>query len=330
MGDMRTMMEAARNALVHVMQVVPDDRILIITDSQSTPFSEAFSAAATSCDCHVLVVSLPEQGRPLREVPPAVLEAIAEATVVITVFRVTAEEVPFRVKLCLAIESRPIKFGHAVSITEEMMTGGPMNVDYRQMRATADGLVQALAGAETLHITTPLGTDMVLSVRGRAFLHEVLATEETAVNLPCGEVYCAPVEDGADGVLVVDGTAGDLGLVTEPVRITVAAGRISTIECGDRSLLARVEQTLGIDDESQVIGELGIGINPGASLVGIMLEDEKAFQTAHIAFGNNENMPGGRNHSATHVDLLFKRPTIEATYDDGSRRKLLRDGDIVI
>ncbi len=52
------------------------------------------------------------------------LEAIPQATVVITVFRAIAKEVPFRVKLCLAIENLPIKFGHAVGITEAMMTGG--------------------------------------------------------------------------------------------------------------------------------------------------------------------------------------------------------------
>jgi hypothetical protein len=330
MGDLRTMIGTARNALVHVMQVVPQDRVLILTDSQSILFSDAFSEAASSCYCHVLVVPLPEQGRPLREVPSSVLEALDDATVVVTVFRVMTEEVPFRVKLCLAIEARPIRFGHAVGITEAMLTGGPMNVDYRQMRAAADGLVQAFSGAASVHITNPAGTDLTLTVTGRRFLHEVLATEDTAVNLPCGEVYCAPVEDGADGVLVIDGTAGDIGLVTEPIRITVAAGRIDTIECSDRALLAKVEQMLSIDDQAHVIGELGIGVNPGAALVGIMLEDEKAFRTAHIAFGNNVDMPGGNNQSATHVDLLFHRPTIEVTYEDGGCRELLRDGDILV
>jgi leucyl aminopeptidase (aminopeptidase T) len=329
MGDVRSMIGAARNALIHVMQVVPQDRVLIISDNQSTLFSDAFSEAASSCYCHVLVASLPEQGRPLQEVPAKLLAAIADATVVITVFRVIAEEVPFRVSLCLAIESRPVRFGHAVSITEAMMTGGPMNVDYRQMRAAADSLVQAFAGAVSVHITSPAGTNLVLRVSGREFRHEVLATNDTPVNLPCGEVYCAPVEDGADGVLVVDGTAGDLGLVTEPVRITVSAGRIDTIECSDQDLLVRIEQMLSIDDQARVIGELGIGVNPGASLVGIMLEDEKAFRTAHIAFGNNVDMPGGSNQSATHVDLLFHRPTIEVSYQDGSSRELLRDGDIL-
>jgi len=60
-----------------------------------------------------------------------------------------------------------------------------------------------------------------------------------------------------------------------------------------------------LDEEARIIGELGIGLNPGAKLSGILLEDEKALKTAHIAFGNNENMDGVQNKSITHRDFLF-------------------------
>jgi aminopeptidase len=73
---------------------------------------------------------------------------------------------------------------------------------------------------------------------------------------------------------------------------------------------------------------LGIGLNPGARLSGQLLEDEKAIRTAHIAFGNNDDMPGGRNRSCTHRDFLFHRPTMVVTVADGSLQTLLRDGEI--
>jgi leucyl aminopeptidase (aminopeptidase T) len=73
---------------------------------------------------------------------------------------------------------------------------------------------------------------------------------------------------------------------------------------------------------ARVIGELGIGVNPKARITGNLLEDEKAGKTAHIAFGNNENMPGGKNNSKTHRDFLFHSPTLTVTYSDGSERQL--------
>ena len=78
-----------------------------------------------------------------------------------------------------------------------------------------------------------------------------------------------------------------------------------------------------------IIGELGIGLNPGARLTGNLLEDEKAGKTAHIAFGNNTEMPNGKNKSKTHRDFLFYNPTFEVEYTDGTKKILIKDGEIV-
>jgi leucyl aminopeptidase (aminopeptidase T) len=76
-----------------------------------------------------------------------------------------------------------------------------------------------------------------------------------------------------------------------------------------------------------VIGELGIGVNPGAAITGNMLEDEKALGTAHIAFGNNEDFPGGgMNKSKIHRDYLFYRPTIEVTYLNETKKIIMKKG----
>jgi hypothetical protein len=40
-------------------------------------------------------------------------------------------------------------------------------------------------------------------------------------------------------------------------------------------------------------------------------------------------MPGGRNVSATHIDYLFREPTLVVEDEDGTRRDLLRDGAVV-
>jgi len=134
------------------------------------------------------------------------------------------------------------------------------------------------------------------------------------------------VENQAEGVLVVDGSIGDVGNVTAPLTITVKAGKITDLECRDANLKQRIEELISVDEEASTIGELGIGLNPGAKLSGNLLEDEKAYNTAHIAFGNNMDMPGGRNRSKTHRDFLFYKPTFDVKYEDGSSRVLIQDG----
>jgi leucyl aminopeptidase (aminopeptidase T) len=82
------------------------------------------------------------------------------------------------------------------------------------------------------------------------------------------------------------------------------------MKSADTSLVDRVRCLLGVDDEASLAGEFGIGLNEKARITGLLLEDEKAYGTVHIAFGGNQDMPGGRNKSCTHRDFLIKSPSI--------------------
>ena len=322
------MIATALEAMIHVLDLVPTDQVLVVTDAEKKPIGEAFAAAAAGHGCKSETVLLPEDSRPLTDVPADLLARLEEPSVVINIFAARPAEVPFRVRLLQAIaETGHIRCGHSPGITEAMMAG-PMQVDFSAMRRASEALVTAFAGATRAHITAPAGTDLTLDITGRDFLYDSHITVETVGNLPCGEIYCAPIEDGADGLLVIDACIGEVPLDGSTLRITLERGRITGMQCESPTVLQRVEELLSIDDETTVIGELGIGLNPGANFSGSMLEEEKAFRTAHIAFGNNYKMPGGRNKSATHRDFLFHRPTITVDYADGSRRVLLRDGDI--
>ena len=138
------------------------------------------------------------------------------------------------------------------------------------------------------------------------------------------------MEDSAEGVIVSDGSVGDLGAVPANLSIQVNGGKISELSCNDSGFLQRVKELTSVDEMASVIGEFGIGINPLARITGNLLEDEKAGKTAHIAFGNNETMPGGRNDSKTHRDFLFHKPTIEVSYADGHKKAVMKDGDLTL
>jgi leucyl aminopeptidase (aminopeptidase T) len=325
------MVATALDAMIHVLDLVPEDRVLVVTDAETALIGEAFHTAAAQHGCAVQTYLLPEAERPLVEVPPELSEILPGHSVVLNLIQARGAEVPFRIKWILEIvATKSIRMGHAPGITEAMMTGGPLQVDYATMADLAARLMRGFRDAKSAHITTTAGTDLVVDIQDRTFLTDVKATVKRGSNLPCGEVYCGPVETGADGVLVIDGTCAHLGQPSAPVRLTIAGGTVEQVECADTQMQAKVQGLMDVDPEARVIGELGIGINPSARLVNNMLEDEKAFRTAHIAFGNNSEFPGGQNNSQVHHDFLFHRPTLTVTYKDGSRQTLLENGDFQV
>jgi leucyl aminopeptidase (aminopeptidase T) len=330
MNRMETMSAAARQAMKHVLDLVPEDRVLVVTDKATENCGAAFAAGARDHGCEVVTYDLPEHNRPLQQMPLEMNALLDDVTVVINAIMGDCREIPFRLQWIHAIEMRGyIRMGHSPGINEDMMVSGPMNVDYGKMLATAGDLMAGFSGATGVHITTPAGTDLRLDLSGRPFTHDLKATVEVGANLPCGEIYCAPVESGAEGLLVVDGCFACHGMVPSPLSITVEGGRAVDVACNNREVVEIVNGFMDTDAGSRVIAELGIGLNPGARLTERMLEAEKAHHTAHIAFGSNEGFPGGINHSTTHIDYLVLRPTMEVTRATGGSKLIMEDGEPV-
>ncbi|MFW9821249.1 MAG: aminopeptidase [Candidatus Thorarchaeota archaeon] len=331
MDNMQKMIISAQKALIHVMNLTKDDTILVITDEDTKSVGEAFYNAAIKNDCSAQMYLLPEQKRPLINIPSEMNELAKNVRIVINAFRGLSNETPFRVKWVKKIlATKSIRLGHGSGITKAMMIDGPLNIDYDAMRTIADKLKSKLENAKIAHIIAPGGTDIVLHIKDRGFSTDVQITKEPYfANLPCGEIWCGPIETQGDGIIVCDGSIGDIGRVKKPLKISVQNGKITKLESKDKKLVKQIDNLLSLDEQASIIGELGIGLNPKAKLSGILLEDEKALKTAHIAFGNNTDMQGGQNTSITHRDFLFYSPTIKITYKDGSTKILMENGDLI-
>jgi leucyl aminopeptidase (aminopeptidase T) len=142
-------------------------------------------------------------------------------------------------------------------------------------------------------------------------------------GVPTIEAYIAPVEGTAEGIAVIDGSIGALGLVAAPVTITFAGGRAVTFGGGAEAQALRgfVERAGGAG--ASMLAELGIGLNPQARVVGRIIEDEGTYGTCHIALGSNVHF-GGRLDVPFHLDMVMWRPDIRV---DG--RVLMEGGRLV-
>jgi len=323
------MINGAVNALKVVLSLKSDETVLVVSDEKKNEIGNAFMDGAKKLGANVKKYVLPEDKRPLKEIPDALLKIIDDNNIIINAFEGFPEETPFRIKLIKKEISTNARVGHAPGITHAMMTKGPMTADYEKVAENAYSLISKFKNAKNVHITAPGGTDMTLDIENRGFDSDVKIKSGTFGNLPAGEIWCAPVENKANGIIVTDGSIGDVGQVKKPLRIEVKDGKIVSLQSDDSGLVEKIKKLTSVDKMASVIGELGIGLNPNARITGNLLEDEKAGKTAHIAFGNNEEMPNGKNNSKTHRDFLFYKPTLKVTYKDGNEKIVIKDGNVI-
>jgi len=211
---------------------------------------------------------------------------------------------------------------------EESLTtfANAVNVDYHKVKQTGSALLKSLHKKQSIKITTPDGTDLTFSIKSRRVgiedgtLEECLSKgKECDVEIPAGEVYVAPVENSAHGMLVTD-EVRDFDV--QKLRMKFHKGRITSFEAekGKASFKRLLDEAHGHKDR---IAEFGIGINYGMKPIGLRIYDEKAQGTAHVAIGNNTHL-GGINKASIHIDFIMHKPTIKADND-----LIMKDGKAI-
>jgi leucyl aminopeptidase (aminopeptidase T) len=225
-------------------------------------------------------------------------------------------------------------------------------IDYAELRERCRRIKAVLDEAVSVRVTNAKGTDIRVGLRGRAARSDDgdYSSPGSGGNLPAGEVYISPELGTSAGTIVFDGSISDTAgaiVIRTPIRCKVEGGFVTSIEGGDeaakleRALEAGAEGARRLDADGSLseeklaayvrnarnIGELGIGLNPKAEIVGNMLEDEKAFRTCHFAIGANydDDAP-----ALIHLDGLVSKPTIVATMPNGKERIIEREGDLAI
>jgi aminopeptidase len=186
----------------------------------------------------------------------------------------------------------------------------------------------ALSKADQVHIESD-DTELSFSVKGRPVIVDdgIISSEDRAsgdvgLNIPSGEVFIAPLETTANGmirfpVVVIPGFGRIDGLT-----LTFKGGKVEDFSAdnGKEKFAKFLDSNTG---ERERIAELGIGCNPGAEFTnGSIIIDEKIYRTLHIAIGNNTGSYHGVNKASSHLDMI-KDMRKGSLYVDG---KLVMEG----
>ncbi|MBU1338103.1 MAG: aminopeptidase [Acidobacteria bacterium] len=300
---MKKLYESAAKAVKQSLALRPGEQFLLVTDKQKLNIAEAMAHWAAEAGAETTTYLLTETLRPIQSPTRMFIEMIASADAVTYMLDARIEEKAFR-GFMVREGTRESRICMMPGITEDMMER-LVNIDFSEMAAFTKKVIGAINDAEHVVIENPAGTYLECSVKGRRWKADIgdISRKGSHGNLPAGECFTAPVEESFNGRLVIrliDDKMGHGEMIFKNGRLVEHSGE------GVEAIV----RNIGDDETGQIVGEFGIGANPGAMICPNMLEAEKAFGTAHFAIGDSYGL--GLNSSSHHYDALVDNITIRA------------------
>ncbi|MBW6451749.1 MAG: aminopeptidase [DPANN group archaeon] len=302
--------------LKDVFDIKQGEKVLVLTDDNLEKNAEPFFEAAKKLSENTIFVKKPIGNHSGEEPSDEVAKIMLEHDISILITTNSLTHTNARIKAC----ENGARIASMPGFNELMFDA--LDVDSSDMDKLGLTIKDALMSSKQIRVITPSGTDISFDVRPEIDVDTNNLKDKCLYgNLPAGEVFFAPLESTANGIIVVDIMKDANGVIaSEGAIITVKEGLARDIS--DKGCkLSKLFDTI---ENARNIAEFGIGINMKAEIIGFILQDEKVFGTCHIAFGNSTAF-GGKVYSDIHYDSILFKPTIYA--DD---KVIMKDGKLLI
>jgi leucyl aminopeptidase (aminopeptidase T) len=298
---------AVRSVVRDCLGVRPNEEVLVVCNPATRVLGDAMRDEAEAVGAEAVLAVMSERASHAGEPPATIAEAMVAADVLLAP---TVQSLSHTAARKRATESGT-RTATLPGATEEMLAR-VMSDDMSELRRRGGRVAELLDRGSEARITCDHGSDLRLGLEGRVAIPDAgeLTHEGAFGNLPCGEGFISPAT--AEGTLIVDGSIAGVGLVSEPVTLTVKDGHLVDATGPEGEKLMGLLTEHGPDGTN--VAELGIGTNAKATLTGNILEDEKIIGTAHVAFGASAAI-GGNVQVPVHLDVVSLRPevTIDGT-----------------
>jgi leucyl aminopeptidase (aminopeptidase T) len=191
-------------------------------------------------------------------------------------------------------------------------------------------VVELTHQASRMRVTTAAGTDVSFeNVPSRPITNELRA-DTPGPHFLVGQIGWAPLEESINGTIVFDGSfsgggEADLGILNEPVNLTVEKGKIRDVQGGaEAKKVSDWLRALG-DPNMYNLAHICYGFNPGAILTGLCTEDERVWGSTEWGHGYQGPMFEGKLPEAmSHADGICLNSTVWL-----DKTLLLKDGKVV-
>lgn len=294
--------EISKNVLKNCLGLQENETFLVVTDDVKKELAESLYQAGKQLGAEAMLAVMRERNKSGEEPPAAIAAAMVNASVVVCITQHSLTHTQAR-KNAVAAGARVATMP---GITEDMFLEGAIAADYTKVSVLTKRVADLLTKGKKVRIEKD-GYNLAFSIADRNGIPStgMYLNPGESGNLPSGEAYIAPIEEIAEGQILIDGSIAGIGKLNSPVLLTIEKGRIIRAE-GDAA--EKLLQILG-DGDGRLLGEFGIGTNDKARITGVVLEDEKVYGTIHVAFGSN-NTFGGTITAGVHIDGVVSKPNV--------------------
>jgi len=285
--------KAAKILCEDLFKLKPGETFIITADTESDDrVVDATARAAFACDAKPMVIytasplgvgKAADPMLPLESLTAALLKADAwvefnnQWLLYSTAYDIAMKENKKLRHLCL------------VGMNVDMMVRNIGRVDYPNLEKFMMLVTKKTLSAKHMRITTPAGTDLEFNNEpGRKPIMELGYADTPGSHMMAGQIGWSPNFESINGTIVFDGSLVPpiVGILKEPVRLTIKKGAIVKIEGGKEA--TEYEKWLKSFNHPQMLklAHVCYGFNPGARLTGDILEDERVWGGTEWGLGN--------------------------------------------
>jgi leucyl aminopeptidase (aminopeptidase T) len=283
------------------LRIAPNEHVVVVDDAASQAIGDAITSAADGVGAWVRRVRLDRfTKRPLHSLPELVRRALEQAQVSVFVASELHRESSLRQAILHTVRVHGLRHAHLPGISPRGFSAG-LRTSSDELARIGARVQRAVTGASMIVTESPAGTRLRVKLDPSCpwFAQVGTVTPGTWASFPAGAIYASPTR--VDGVFVADACLGEFfgaraGLLTDRgVRLTIEEGHVVQVEASDPELQRELQATLRVAVNSDRVGLVAIGVNPGVlAPIGEAAVDQN-LPGLHLGIGD----PDARSSGAT-------------------------------
>ena len=185
-------------------------------------------------------------------------------------------------------ENKKLRHLCLVGMNVDMMTRCIGRIDYPTLKAFQEKVTEMTQIARHIRMSTPAGGEVEFDNEpGRHVNCEIGYADTPGSHMLSGQIGWSPKLESINGTVVFDGSVvPPVGLLQEPIHLTIRAGDIVKVEGGNQA--REFEAWMESFNHSRMLklAHVCYGFSPGAKLTGDILEDERVWGCTEWGVGN--------------------------------------------